>query len=140
MMKAPWMPTVAKISPHSVGPSMRLALLLPTSADMAAPIRAMPTTWPIIIRRTGLSAAQARPLMKLATPRCHTASIPACARIARTSEESRPDSTMPISAVRASTRSAIAPRMAPNSPIGRTRSMPIMVTRKAEPVPGRRTG
>ncbi len=56
-----------------VGPTMRLALLAPTSSDMALPIRLPPTTSPIITRRTGLSVAQPRPLRKLATARCQTA-------------------------------------------------------------------
>jgi len=34
---------------------MRLALLAPTSIDIAALIRSGPTTSPIIVRRTGLS-------------------------------------------------------------------------------------
>ena len=72
----PRCPTAAKSRPEMVGPSMRLALLLPTSKDIACPMRAGPTTWPISIRRTGLSAAQAMPLTKLASARCQTASMP----------------------------------------------------------------
>ena len=117
-----------------VGPSMRLALLLPTSKDIASPMRAGPTTWPISIRRTGLSAAQAMPLMKLASARCQTASMPAMASAASAAEVSRLTSTMAVSALRGCTRSASTPIGAPNSPIGRIRSMPIMATRKAEPV------
>ena len=58
---------------------MRLALLAPTSIDMAVPICAAPTASPIITRRTGLSVAQPMPLMKLATARCQTASRCRCA-------------------------------------------------------------
>ena len=39
-----------------------------------------------------------------------------------------------ISAVRRSTRSAIAPRKAPNNPIGSSRSMVIIATMNADPV------
>ena len=42
--------------------------------------------------------------------------------------------TTTISVVRRSIRSAIAPRKAPNSPIGSSRSIVIMATMKAEPV------
>ena len=59
-----------------VGPSMRLALLVPTSIDIATPIFWLPTTSPIMTRRTGLSVAQPRPLMKLATASCQTARSP----------------------------------------------------------------
>ena len=56
-----------------VGPTMRLALLAPTSSDIAVLIWLLPTTSPIITRRTGLSVAQPRPLRKLAAARCQSA-------------------------------------------------------------------
>src|SRR3712207_4903528 len=85
-------------------------------------------------RRTGLSAAQAAPLAKLNAAKCHTASASALASSATASEESRLPPTVSSSAVRPSTRSASAPRKAPNRPMGRRRSMVMVATRKAEPV------
>jgi hypothetical protein len=41
---------------------MRLALLAPTSSDIAVLIRSRPTTSPIITRRTGLSVTPAAPV------------------------------------------------------------------------------
>ena len=81
---------------------MRLALLAPTSIDIAAPIRSGPTTSPIIVRRTGLSVVQAMPLTKLASATCQTASAPVQASSARTSEVSSIEMTTTISAVRRS--------------------------------------
>ncbi len=43
-------------------------------------------------------------------------------------------STTKISALRRSSRSATAPRTAPNNPIGSSRSMVSMATMKADPV------
>ena len=59
-------PKVASRTPPRVGPRTWLALLAPTSIDIAASIRSGPTTSPIIVRRTGLSVVQPMPLMKLA--------------------------------------------------------------------------
>jgi len=56
---------------------MRLALFVPTSIAMAAPMRSVPTTSPIIMRRTGLSVAQPMPLTTQAAARCQTASTSA---------------------------------------------------------------
>ena len=132
--KAPSSPTVASTTPPSVGPSTRLPLLVATSTDIATPIRAGPTTWPIIARRIGLSDAQATPFMKEAIARCHTATTSAKASIAITADVAACDSTTSSSACRLSIRSAAAPRKAPNSPIGSSRSMVSMATTNAEPV------
>ena len=74
------------------------------------------------------------PLMKLATARCQTSSRCRCASIASASDVITMLATTRISVVRRSIRSAIAPRNAPNSPIGSSRSIVIMATMKAEPV------
>ncbi len=58
------MPTDASSTPPIVGPRIWLALLAPTSIDIAALIRSGPTTSPIIVRRTGLSVDQPMPLQK----------------------------------------------------------------------------
>ena len=128
------MPTLASSRPPIIGPTMRLALLAPTSSDIALPICAAPTASPIITRRTGLSVAQPTPLMKLASARCQMASSCRCARIASASDVITMLATTTISVVRRSMRSAIAPMKAPNRPIGSSRSMVIMATMKAEPV------
>ena len=86
------MPNVASNTPPTVGPKIWLALLAPTSIDIAALIRSSPTTSPIIVRRTGLSVVQPMPFKKLATASCHTASSPAKASTARVSEVSPIDS------------------------------------------------
>ena len=126
------MPNPAISAPPRPGPSIRLALLVPTSTDIAALMRAGPTTSPIIMRRTGLSLAQATPLTKLPTARCQTSSRPAIANTASASEVASSAATTTISAVRRCIRSAASPIQAPNSPIGSSRSMVIMATMNAE--------
>ena len=101
---------------------------------MAVPICAAPTASPIITRRTGLSVAHPMPLMKLATARCQTASRCRCARVASVSDVITMLTTTMISVGRRSMRSAMAPRKAPNRPIGSSRSMVIMATMNGEPV------
>ncbi len=64
------------------GRSCGVALLAPTSSDIAVPIFSRPTTSPIMTRRTGLSVDQPNPLRKLATARCQTSSCPAISRTA----------------------------------------------------------
>ncbi len=120
--------------PPTIGPSIRLALLAPTSSDIAAPIRSWPTTSPIIVRRTGLSVVQVMPLIKLASARCQTSSAPDQASNARTTELSSIVRTTRTSAVRRSTRSAAAPISAPNRAIGSMRSMVNNATIKGDPV------
>ena len=74
------MPVPASRNPPTAGPTMRLALLAPTSSDIAVPICSRPTTSPIITRRTGLSVHQPHPLMKLASARCQISSCPVRSR------------------------------------------------------------
>ncbi len=97
-------------------------------------MRSPPITSPIMMRRTELSVAQAAPLTKEATARCQISSRPAAASAVSAEEVASITSRMPSNAKRRSTRSALAPMKAPNSAIGRTRSMVSMVTMKAEPV------
>ena len=125
-------PTEANSTPPKVGPTIWLALLAPTSIDIAALIRSGPTASPIIVRRTGLSVAQPMPLQKAATASCQTASLPANAKSARVSEVNPIDSTTRISAVRRSQRSASAPITAPNKVIGSIRSIVSAATTKGE--------
>ena len=113
---------------------MRLALLLPTSMDIAWPIRSGPATSPIITRRTELSVAQPMPFQKLAAPRCQIWSCPVQASKVSTTELASSISTTTISVVRRCVRSSAAPNQAPNRPIGSKRSMVIIATRNAEPV------
>ncbi len=113
---------------------MRLALLLPTSIDIAWLIRSGPATSPIITRRTELSVAQPMPFQKLAAARCQTARCPVQASSDSAVELASIISTTMISVVRRSMRSSAAPNQAPNRPIGNSRSMVIIATRKAEPV------
>ena len=127
-------PTVASSIPPTVGPSMRLALLAPTSSDIAALILPGPTTSPIIVRRIGLSVVHAMPLTKLATARCQTRSRSVHARSARTSDVSSMEKTTRTSAVRRSRRAAAAPTTAPSKAIGRIRSIVNIATTNGEPV------
>src|SRR3979490_1343588 len=55
------MPVPASRNPPTAGPTIRLALLAPTSSDIAVPICSRPTTSPIITRRTGLSGDPPQP-------------------------------------------------------------------------------
>ena len=117
-----------------VGPTMRLALLAPTSNDMAVLIWPPPTTSPIITRRTGLSVAQPSPFRKLATARCQIARRPPYASNASEADVISISMTTMIRLTRRSSFSAQAPINAPNSPIGSSRSMVVMATRKADPL------
>src|SRR4051794_32823984 len=55
----PNIPAKEKIMPPIIGPIARHALLTPVSRAIALPSRSLPMTSPIIILRTGISAAQA---------------------------------------------------------------------------------
>jgi len=74
------------------------------------------------------------PLTKLASATCQTSSESLQASSARTSEVSSIEMTTIISAVRRSSRSAMAPTMAPNSAIGSIRSIVSSATMNGEPV------
>ena len=113
---------------------MRLALLLPTSMDIAWLMRSGPATSPIITRRTELSVAQPMPFQKLAAARCQTSRCPVQASNASAMELASIISTTMIRVVRRSIRSSAAPNQAPNRPIGSSRSIVIIATRNADPV------
>src|SRR5829696_2393724 len=88
-------------NPPAAGPTMRLALLAPTSSDIAVLIRSRPTTSPIITRRTGLSVHQPHLLMKLASASCQISSCPVRPRSARTAE---------VPPIRSTTTRSVRPR------------------------------
>jgi hypothetical protein len=110
---------------------MRLALLAPTSSDIAVLIRSRPTTSPIITRRTGLSVQQPHLLMKLASASCQNLELSGPAQKCedrRSATHQKHDDEERSSAIK---RSASAPRKNPNRPIGSRRSMVIIETRNA---------
>jgi hypothetical protein len=74
------------------------------------------------------------PLTKLASATCQTSSVSVQARSIKTSELSNIKTTTAIKAVRRSTRSAIAPTIAPNSVIGSMRSIVSNATMNGDPV------
>ena len=73
--KQPAMPQATSTAPPIVGPAMRLALLAPTSKDMAAHALGADDT-PIMTRRSGKSADQSVPVDRLARARCQTRDYP----------------------------------------------------------------
>ena len=97
-------------------------------------MRSAPTAIPIIMRRTGLSAAQQTPLTKAATPKCQTASASRLAKTASSRVPTVEQATISTSTLRSAKRSAAPPMKAPNRPMGSRRNMPSMATTKADSV------
>ena len=124
----------ANSRPANIGPKTRLTLLTPTSTDKAGPMRCAPTESPIIMRRTGLSAAQQIPLIKQPTPKCQMLSQPMLASSAKTPLVNKEVPTISIKDKRESKRSANAPIKAPNKPMGNKRNMLSSATMKADSV------
>ncbi len=101
---------------------------------MAVDMRSRPTLSPIMVRRSGLSVSQPKPLTNAPTARCQTCKVPSAAIIASTTDVSASKAIMPASIRRRSKRSTKAPRKAPNRPIGSSRSMVTTETRNGESV------
>ena len=97
-------------------------------------MRSGPTAKPSIARRTGLSAAQPMPPMKLETTRCHSSSRPAAAIAATATATASEIDTVATSARRRSIRSASAPSGTPSSAIGTRRTSVSAATQLADPV------
>ena len=87
-----------------------------------------------LMRRSELSVAQAAPFTNEATARCQISSPPLQASDVIAAEVASMIKRTPSNASLRSMRSVTAPMNAPNSAIGRIRSMVSMVTMNAEPV------
>ena len=111
---------------------MRLAFWATTSSAIAVDMRSRPTLSPIMVRRSGLSVSQPKPLTSAPTARCQTCSVPSAAMAASTTDVAASRAIMAASITRRSKRSTKAPRKAPNRPIGSSRSMVTTETRNGE--------
>ena len=65
---------------------MRLAFWATTSSAIAVDMRSRPTLSPIMVRRSGLSVSQPKPLTSAPTARCQTCSVPSAAMAASTTD------------------------------------------------------
>ena len=76
------MPPATSTTPPKVGPIMRLTFWATTSSAIAVDMRSRPTLSPIMVRRSGLSVSQPKPLTSAPTARCQTCSVPSAAMAA----------------------------------------------------------
>jgi hypothetical protein len=109
----------------------RDALFAKASTAIARGMREAPAMSPTRPRRSGLSPAQAPPLMKLATARCQISSAPAAATTNSATVLANSAPWLTSRPRRREIRAASEPSRTPNSPIG---SIVMLATQKADSV------
>ena len=127
------MPTVARNTPPAVGPSIRAALALAASSDVARGSASLPTNSPRFTRRTVFSAVQLIPFTNAATARCQIASRPLAESNISPVAIPRFSPIAARNTVRRCTRSANVASSGPHSPIGNIRNIDSMATINGEP-------